>query len=240
MIRMMFQKSLLSSIKELFHENTVISISGKAGTGKTSLSLQFVGEFLTFFTPFEGKCVWIQASEQFSKKRLESLFRRNSEKLRYLIQNIFITPKDGPFTSYDIQLEALKNLTENDNYLPPDLKFIVIDNISHHLRYKISRITDISLKFNIINKFYDNILTPLIFWCHREKTNLILIHEVSFDTYSEETRPFFSKLYERIRGLHITLSRSLFSNQRTMDIAFKDILCSFKFQITDQGFTFSK
>lgn len=240
MSKMAFQKSIMTSIKDLFDDNTVISISGKAGTGKTSLSLYLIGNFFTSFIPYEGSCVWIQASEPFSKKRLGSLFREDSEKLKYLLTNFFITPGSGPFTTYDLQTESMKRFSENDFLLPPDVKFIVIDNISHHLRFKFSLTSDVNQRSSLINEFYETVLNPLIFRCQRENINLILIHEVSFDVKTQRTRPFFSKLYERIRGVHISLSKSFISNQRTIELAFNDTQISFKFNLTDNGFAFSK
>jgi len=238
MTKMVFQESVMSSIEELFHDNILISISGKAGTGKTSLSLFLIGSFLTSLRPYEGSCIWVQASESFSKKRLDTMFRKNGEQLIYLTHNIFVTPGNKPFLSYDLQLKELKKFTTT--FFPPEIKFIVIDNISHHLRYKLSRITDMEIKSDLINKFYDTNLTPLIFRCQREKINLILIHEVSFDVKSQQTRPFFSKLYERLKGVHITLSKSFVSNQRTMKLAFNNTQFSFKFTITESEFTFSE
>jgi len=240
MSKMTFQKSIMMSIKDLFHDNTVISISGKAGTGKTSLSLYLIGNFFTSSIPYGGSCVWIQASEPFSKKRLGSMFREDGEKLKYLLTNFFITPDSGPFTTYDLQIESLKKFSENDFLLPPDIKFIVVDNISHHLRFKLSQISDVNQRSSLINTFYMKLLNPLIFRCQRDSINLILIHEVSFDVKTQQTRPFFSKLYERIRGVHIFLSKSFISNQRTIELAFNNTQITFKFDLTDNGYTFSK
>jgi hypothetical protein len=237
---MLLQELIITSIRELFQEYTLISISGKAGTGKSSLSLYLIGNFLTSINPYGGSCVWVQASESFSKKRLESLFRGDKEKLRYLRNNIFITPGNGPFTSYEDQFHQLKKFSKKNFSFPPDIKFLVIDNISHHLRFKFSQILDTTQRSYLINDFYDIMLNPLIFRCQRENVNLILIHEVSFDVESQQTRPFFSKLYERIKGLHISLLKSFISDQRTIELAFNDRKLFFKFNLTDNGFNFSK
>ena len=230
----------MNGIEDLFHENRLISISGKAGTGKTSLSLYLIGNLLTSLTPYDGSCVWIQASEPFPKKRLGSMFRNDEGKLEYLTNNIFVTPGNGPYTTFDLQLEALKRLSKNNYLLPPDIKFIVIDNISYHLRFRFSQINDINQRAYLINNFYEMVLNPLFFRCQRENINLILIHEVSFDVKSQRTRPFFSKLYERIRGVHISLLKSCISNQRTMELTFNNTHITFKFSLTDNGFAFSK
>ncbi|MHA1932484.1 MAG: hypothetical protein ACW96X_08085 [Promethearchaeota archaeon] len=240
MSKVTFQESVMSSIEDLFQDNTLVSISGKAGTGKTSLSLFLVGKFLTSRKPYEGSCIWVQASELFSKKRLNSLFKNDTEGLTYLKNNVFVTPDPGPFDSYNSQLENLEKLSKNNYFLPPDIKFMVIDNISHHLRYEISCAVDFEMRSHIINTFYDAVLTPLIFRCQRENIILILIHEVSFNVESQKTLPFFSKLYKRLRGIHISLSKSFISTLRTMDVSFHNAHYSFIFNITDSGFTFSR
>jgi len=240
MTKMTFQESVINSIENLFEENTLISISGKAGTGKSTLSLFLVGKFLTATHPYEGSCIWVQASDLFSKKRLHSLFSENGKQLMYITQNIFVTPGHGPFTSYSLQLESLKELSEEDYFLPPDIKFIVVDNISHHLRYKLSRVASPENRSSIINTYYDTVLTPLIFRCSREGITLILIHEVSFDVNSNQTRPFFAKLYERLQGVHITLLKSFVSNQRVLKVRFNDSQYTFKFNLNEKGFKFTK
>ena len=96
------------------------------------------------------------------------------------------------------------------------------------------------MRSDTINKFYDTILAPLIFRCHRDKINLILIHEVSFDVNSQQTRPFFSKLYDRLGGVHITLTKSFNSNQRVLKLIVHDLEYSFKFHLATNGFIFSK
>jgi hypothetical protein len=237
---MVFQESIMSSINDLLQGNTLISISGKAGTGKTSLSLFLIGNSLTSFFPYDGSCVWIQASEPFPKKRLYSMFGNDKKKSNYLIQNIYISPGSGPFTSYDHQLDIISKLVEKSYSLPPDLRFIVIDNVSHHLRYRLSKIIDLTIRSKLINRFYETIIVPLIFRCHKEKINLILIHEASFDVETQLTGPFYSKLYKRIRGVHINLSKSLVTTQRTMDLEFNNNHFSFKFNLTENGFKFSK
>ncbi len=240
MTKMTFQKSVIDSIEDLFHDNTLISISGKAGTGKSTLSLFLIGKFLTVTHPYEGSCIWVQASEQFSKKRLHSLFGSDNRQFTYLSQNIFVTPGHGPFTSYSLQLESLKKLSEEDYFLPPDVKFIVVDNISHHLRYRLSRVASPENRSSIINTYYDTVLTPLIFRCSREGITLILIHEVSFDVNSNQTRPFFAKLYERLQGVHITLLKSFVSNQRVLKVKFNNSQYIFKFSLNEKGFRFTK
>lgn len=237
---MKLQDQIFKGITELFRGFTVISISGRAGTGKTSLTLYLIGSIITSITPFKDTCIWVQASEQFPIKRLKTLFRNDGEKLEYLTNNIFIIPKLRSYSTYEKQVEQLKLFSEKDFLYPPDIKFIVIDNISHHLRFKISQVTDIAQRSSVINNFYEKVLNPLIFRCQREEINLILIHEVTFDIESQHTRPFFFKLYERINGVNISLSRLSNSPFGKLDMTFDNISLSFGYSLTDEGFIFFK
>ncbi|MFW9822410.1 MAG: hypothetical protein ACFFE4_05720 [Candidatus Thorarchaeota archaeon] len=237
---MKLQNQIFDGIKELFRDFTVISISGSAGTGKTSLTLCLVGSIITSITPFKDTCIWVQASEQFPIRRLKTLFRNDGEKLDYLISNIFVIPNLGPYSTYEKQIGQLRKFSENDFLFPPDIRFIVIDNISHHLRFKISQVTDLAQRSHVINGFYENVLNPLIFRCQREEINLILIHEATFDVESQHTRPFFFKLYERIKGVNISLSSLLNIPLRKMEMTFGNLSLSFDYTLTDEGFIFFK
>ena len=207
----------ISSIYNLSQRNRlVISISGKSGTGKTILALQLISTILTGENPYENSCVWIQASESFPKKRLISLFKTSPGKINYLLKNIFVIPRDKPFSNYKEQSTFFNEL--GTLLLPSNVKFIVIDNISHHLRFAASRNSDIKRRVILLNQFFSSQLFPLIMRCLRDNIILILIHEVSFDPSSGKTQPFFNKLYSRIQTVSITLSKNFRSNIKTMEI----------------------
>ncbi|MCJ7649488.1 MAG: hypothetical protein MUP85_12800, partial [Candidatus Lokiarchaeota archaeon] len=87
-----------------------------------------------------------------------------------------------------------------------------IDNISHHLRYRIAEVNDFISRSKIVNQFFDEILFPLIMFCKRNQIHLILIHEVSQDPETGKTRSFYHKLFNRIQGISITLTRPGFNN----------------------------
>ena len=128
----------------------------------------------------------------------------------------------------------------NENFLfPPDLRFIVLDNISHHLRFEISKVDDIRKRTSILDDFYNNILCPLILRCQREKITLILLHEVSFNVKLQKTLPFFHSLYKRIKGVNISLIKSSISKERVMKIEIGKEIASLYFQLKDGGFRFS-
>ena len=207
----------ISSIYSLSQRNRrVISISGKSGTGKTTLTLQLVSTILTGEKPYENSCVWIQASELFPKKRLISLFKTSPGKLNYLLKNIFVIPRNKPFSNYKEQSTFFNEL--GTLLLPSNVKFIVIDNISHHLRLAASLNLDVKGRVILLNQFFSSQLFPLIMRCLRDNIILILIHEVSFDPSSGKTQPFFNKLYSRIQTVSITLSKNFRSNKKTMEI----------------------
>lgn len=228
---MQVQKPLISYIEKIILNHSVVSISGESATGKTSFALYMVGKLIED----PSCCIWVQASEVFPKARLKAMFQNDQEKNNYLLKNTLIAPP-RPFQSYSEQANFL--LPFVDSLFPPDLKFIIIDNISHHLRYELSTKTEIREKVNLLDEFYESILYPLILKCQRENVILILIHEVSFDVSSQRTRPFFYKLYERIKGLQIVLNKSLFSKERTMEIDTGKKTVSFGFTMKEDGFYF--
>ena len=228
---MQTQKSLINYLEKIGLPHSVISISGKSGTGKTSFAIYLVGN--TVNSP--SCCIWIQASETFPKTRLEAMFRNDQEKTNYLLKNTLIAPP-RPFQSYFDQENFFLHFV--DSFFPPDLKYIIIDNISHHLRYELSNQLEIKDKVSLMDLFYENIVYPLILKCQRERVILILIHEVSFDVNTQKTRPFFYKLYDRIKGLQIVLNKSLFSKERTIEINTGKKTVSFGFTMKEKGFYF--
>ena len=230
---MSMQDVVLKSIEKFFQDYSIISISGESGTGKTSLALFLVGQLLDF----KNSCFWIQASESFPKNRLISMYKEQKEKCDYLLNNVYITPSKV-ISLYSEQNNLLGKISNNKFLFPPDLRFIVIDNISHHLRFEISKVDDIRKRTSILNDFYDNILSPLILRCQRENITLILLHEVSFNVKLQKTLPFFHSLYKRIKGINIFLSRTLTSKERVMKIEVGDKIIPVIFKLNDNGFKF--
>ncbi len=234
---MTLQSLVLRRFDELFQKNSIISISGESGTGKTSLALYLITHSLTSKSANNNSCFWIQASEQFPKKRLMSMNKGNNERCNYLLNNIYIAPK-RILSSYSEQTHFLNNVADDSFLFPPDLKFIVIDNISHHLRFQISKNSDMKLRTTILDDFYNNNLCPLILRCQREKITLILIHEVSFNVKLQKTLPFFNSLYKRIKGVNISLIKSPISNEREMQIEVGKKVILLNFQMDNYGFNF--
>jgi len=164
---MELETSIFELFEELLKHCSVISISGEAGTGKTSFALYLIGNLLDM----DGSCVWIQASEIFPRNRLVTMFQDN--KRQYLLENIFITPKARTFNSYHDQLNFLKQIASTNLNMPSDLQFIVIDNISHYLRLEFANVGDIKKKVDLLDRFYENVLYPLILKCQRQSISLV-------------------------------------------------------------------
>ena len=217
------------------HNRRILSISGKSGTGKTTLGLQISSSILTREKPYNSSCIWVQASEQFPKKRLLTLYKESPGKMDYLLRNIFVFPRNKPFSNFREQSTFFNNL--GTFLLPSDVKFIVIDNISHHLRFAVSLNLDIKRKTILFDQFFNSQLFPLIMRCLREEIVLILIHEVSYNPGLGKTQPFFNKLYSRIQAVNITLSKGFHSNIKNMEISCENTTDAKKlnYEIRDNG-----
>ncbi|MHA2429403.1 MAG: AAA family ATPase [Promethearchaeota archaeon] len=227
-------QDILLEFKTLLQSRMLISIYGKSGTGKTFLGLYLVGNLLTEKEPYHYQCVWIQASEFFPSKRLSQLFQKDLKKLRFLRNNIFITPLKKPFLSYQKQAVIISQIQHKT--LPPELKVIVIDNISHHLRYEISKYESISEKVSVLNDFYENQLFPLIMYCQQEDIILILIHEVSYNPNLKKIVPFLHKLYKRIDSINVYLEKDLISENKILHLNYADYNNQFNYRIQNHGF----
>ena len=230
----------VNGFKKLFLQEKIISLSGESGTGKTTFALYLVGNLLTSNKQVLSSCIWVQASEAFPKKRLNQIFSCQPNKLQYINENIFIIPKHKPVNTYKAQAEILQMLFKPSCMLPPNLKFIVIDNISHHLRFKIAQNNDFSYNASVLDSFYETQLLPLIFLCQRSNIILILIHEVSFDPKLMKNRPFYNKLYDRIRTVEIILNNIYNSQQKKMEISVNNHNYSLIYELEDSGISFKK
>jgi len=221
-------------IKELLSHNNILSISGKSGTGKTTLALQLVGNLLTSEEPYKESCIWVQANEAFPVKRLRQILADYPEKLDYITENVFIIPQDNSIPTYLEQSSILQKITSPSTVLPPDLKCIVIDNISHHLRFEITQFTNLNCLV-LLDSFYETQLLPLILFCKRNDIVLVLIHEVTYSPSQERVRPFFYKLYDRLETIDVVLSNVCNSEKKNMFISFNRSQWNFQFLIGNNG-----
>ncbi len=232
---MISESKLIDAFKHLFLNKLPISISGESGTGKTTLALFLIGNLLTSEVECNGSCVWIQASELFPIKRLDQIFKDYPEKLRYLKENILITPQSHIIHTYKAQGDIVRNIISPTTILPSDLRFIVIDNISHHLRYRITHFTNISDVTAFLDSFYENQLLPLMLFCRRSNIGLILIHEVTFDPKSSKLRSFFYKLYDRIKTIDIILSNKYNMHEKEITITTTEFTKNFSYTLEQSG-----
>ena len=139
---MLLELDFIGGIRKLFSRGNIVSISGESGTGKTTLALFIVGNLLTHDDQFEESCIWIQSSELFPIRRMTRMFE--GEKLSHVKQSIYIRPGNGTIKSYLEQCNIMGEIFNSTSILPPDVKFIVIDNISHHLRHVLFQYSAIS------------------------------------------------------------------------------------------------
>lgn len=231
---MLLEPEFFKGIKKLFTYNNIVSVSGESGTGKTTLALYLVGNCLK-----DGeKCIWIQASEFFPIKRLNHLFEKQFNRLDSLKENIFVIPKNHVIHTYQEQCLLLQNLLRETAILPPNLRFIVVDNISHHLRYAISQYNDISHSSKILNEFYENQMMPLMLLCKRNNLILILIHEITYVPSLSCSKSFFYKLYDRLKTIDIVMHNSLYSNKKKIQILLDGGKWEFNYTIEQTGIVF--
>jgi len=228
----MKDSSIIKNVQDLVLKKKIVSISGESGTGKTTLALQLATSLLLDNLPYHHQCLWVQASEQFPKKRLETMFHGKNDELQYLHSNIFLIP-ETIIKTYQEQFYLLIHFEQKN--LPPDLKVMVIDNISHHLRFEIAQTNEINKISVIKNAFYDELLFPLIMYCQRENIVLLLLHEVSSDVESGTTKPFFSSLYNRITGGSIFLNRHLINRELIMKFSNSKVDKQMKYKISNEG-----
>lgn len=232
-IKMLSEATFFEGLQELFLRRKIVNISGESGTGKTNFALYMIGNLLND----ENSCIWVQASELFPSKRLRQMFGDFPEKLEHIEENVFVIPKKKIISSYPEQARIFRQLVDPTAILPPSLRYIVIDNISHHLRLELTKYSEISKVSSILNDFYDSCLFPLILNCNKNDTILILLHEVTFDPKIEINRPFFYKLYDRIRAIDITLSNRYQSLEKKMTIKFEQFRWDLNYAICNRGMT---
>ncbi len=235
---MLEEIQIFDNILKVFLTKQIINIYGKSGTGKTTLALQIVGNLITKSIESDESCVWIQASETFPKKRLKMLFENSPEKLQYIIEKILITPKMKICNSYQDQQELLNRFYNDYQFIPPNTKYIVIDNISHHLRYEINKIVNLEKISSLIDDFFNIQLFPLIMNCHREGIHLILLHEMTYNPKLDQNLKFLDIIYKRLDALNIFLDNNLITENKIIEITLEDSIWCFNYIIDNYGFLF--
>ncbi len=235
---MQIEVDFFGGIRKLLTHHNIISISGESGTGKTTLGLQLVGTLLTYEEPYLDSCVWVQASELFSLKRLTQVFQEKGKKLKYIQNNIYVIPQERPVHTYVQQSSIIQQIIRPTAIIPPSLKYIVIDNISHHLRYMLTKFHSPKDISSLLDSFYEMQLMPLILFCKRNEIVLILIHEVTFSPKDQGNRPFFYKLYDRIKTIDMVLYNIYNNEKKNLHILFNNMNWNFQFTIERDGIAF--
>ncbi len=234
---MRVQSSIYNKFQGILSQQKIISIIGESGTGKTTLALQIVSNLMANKeSNTNNQTIWVQASESFPKKRLLKMYQQNPEITSNLLRNIFIIPKQAPFFNYSCQSEFLQNF--KNLLLPPGVKYIVFDNISHHLRFARANTTDFQKKMKLMNEFFNQQLFPLIMLSLHNNYILIFIHEVSFDPKSRKLKAYNKQLFKRIKSVEIYLSKSIGSRLKSIRISAINFNQQFTYEITDQGLIF--
>ena len=221
------------ALSKMISKNRITSIIGESSAGKTTLAIQLVANLMIQNERITNKAIWIQASEKFPKKRLITMYQNHPTVASNLLRRIYVIPKEKPFSNITSQSTFLKNF--KNLILPPNVKYIVIDNISHHLRFAQANISDFKAKMKLMNEFFTQQLFPLIMFCLREKYRLFLIHEVSFDPKSGQLRTYNNQLFERIKGVEIYLSKAMGTKLKSMKISMDGVHKQYTYEISDQG-----
>lgn len=235
---MLTEINFLEGIQKLLSRHNIVSISGESGTGKTTLALQLIGKLLTYKDPYTDSCIWIQAGEQFPIKRLTHIFKDNPKELEFITVNVFVIPQKKPIHNYEEQSSTLQMIINPTAILPPSLKYIVIDNVSHHVRYKITQYTTPNEVMCLLDSFYETQLMPLILFCKRYEIILILIHEFSYSPSLQKNRPFFYKLYDRINTIDVVLNKAYNSEKKNLHLEFNGSMWNFQYKLEQKGITF--
>ncbi|MBN1801457.1 MAG: AAA family ATPase [Candidatus Lokiarchaeota archaeon] len=202
----LIQSHFVDNLEDLLIKCKIVSIFGPSGSGKTTLAMQIVASLLDQQGKSEPSCVWVQASERFSRNRFETMIKASKPKACSLLSRIFVLPGSLQCRNLLEQQVTLEKVSSPSTMLPPDLKIVVIDNISHHLRYAVSNGKDAFASMKIMNEFFDFQLLPIIMTCQREGIALLLVHEISYVPELDTDRPFFHKLYDRIECINIQLT----------------------------------
>jgi len=229
--KMTLESTFIEGIGTLCSSRNIISISGESGTGKTTLALNLVDHFLGV----EDSCIWVQASELFPKKRLYQMLENCPERLEYVNESIYVIPRDSVIHSCKEQAQIMEKIVSPTVDLPPNLSLIVIDNISHHLRFEVGQSNNISEISRVMDEFYDYQIWPLILFCKRNDVILILIHEITFVPSIAKTRPFFYKLYDRIETIDLVLSNMINSTRKTLSILVASHEWKFTYNLDQTG-----
>ncbi|MEJ2251989.1 MAG: ATPase domain-containing protein [Candidatus Lokiarchaeota archaeon] len=223
----------VKSIENMLQKESFINITGESGVGKTTFALQYVGKKLK-----KGSiCIWVQASEKFPKNRFLDLFSCTSEETQMLGQ-IILTPGFSLIQNLDYQERIISEVIKKSKIRPFRIQFIVIDNISHHLRTQILRTSDIVKVSKYLDHFFTSQILPLVTLSHLSQTQIILIHESTYNPATDHVQPFSYKLFSRIDSVWIKLNYNRFKDAKVCSLESNDINEDYNYILDKHGLIF--
>ncbi|MBD3254793.1 MAG: hypothetical protein GF383_06855 [Candidatus Lokiarchaeota archaeon] len=230
---MQVNENSLREILEYFRSEPLISVSGKAGTGKTSLVLFILSKLVSS----NETCLWLQTSESFQVRRAKQFASADNSTKDSFLNYIFVVPRKV-CSSYSQQAIVLRNFMTNPSLESLGLKYMVIDNISSLLRFELTRRKTIEEKVLLMNSFFSDSIFPMVMFCQRIDINLILIHEATFVPGIGKTHKFFHKTFDKLDFLDVNLSKVWGANYNVLQISDVRQKWSYKYKIGFPGFEF--
>ncbi len=234
MINNIDEQNILLRFNLALKQYPFIHIYGKGGMGKTTLVLYLLSRLLKN----DETCLWVQASNLFPKRRLSQMVADFPERLNHLQSHFLILPNTGIIKDFKEQEYLLRKVSHAYLEKIPGLSYLIIDTISHHLRYHLSLEKEMNARARIVNDFFEQHLFPLLMKCSLNKVSLFLIHEVSSGR-EKGTKMFYDTLFSRIKGITIELYSDFFNHHKYMKIKMNGRITNFEYKINSEGFIFS-
>ncbi|MHA1729785.1 MAG: hypothetical protein ACTSWY_13805 [Promethearchaeota archaeon] len=179
----------------------IIQIYGPAGLGKSTIAITLVKSILA---NNNGLSIWIDTEKKFSKKRFGeiSYFGKNfSDFSSVLVSN----PQD-----MEEQQENIESLNNNKFMTSGKIKVnsVTLDSASFFFRgslYKDNWV-QYSDKFHA---YYENHILPLLMFQKKTDCYLILVHQVSDNPKTGETKPFMFNIFKEISSVWVELQKEI-------------------------------
>ncbi len=225
-------KSCLSLYELIFAGDCrTISISGESTSGKTTLTLQILKYFLSSIS--NSGCVWFNSTEFFPTKRFKQFCGEvDAEKF---LERVLTIPKNTTIHSIDDLKSCIKHFMENLSIFPYDTTLLVIDNISSQIRHELGNVESVKEKHRIMNSFFLEYFSPLLFATERCNLWLILCHEVSYSPMESKNRAFYDSLYQRMNSVKINLEKGHSHSSYIAKIRLNDVNYIIPYKIANSG-----
>jgi hypothetical protein len=139
------------------------------------------------------------------------------------------------FTHQEI---IFQTIIENLPIEPRRIKYIIVDNISHHLRKKILETNNIKKVTDFLDNFFNQQLFPLISFSLLHKIQMILIHESTYNPENEQEEAFSFNLFSRIDSLWIIMKKKVTGKEKIFEIKNSGSVNQFHYIIDAHGIIF--